>query len=55
MQPKENTVRTVPADPRDEAVRYDLRDGVAIMTLNRPDRRNAWNLELGRGMEADLH
>jgi 2-(1,2-epoxy-1,2-dihydrophenyl)acetyl-CoA isomerase len=42
---------TVPADPRGEAVRYELRDGVAIMILNRPDRRNAWNLELGRGME----
>jgi 2-(1,2-epoxy-1,2-dihydrophenyl)acetyl-CoA isomerase len=40
-----------PADPRGGAVRYELHGGVAIMTLNRPDRRNAWNLDLGRGME----
>ena len=29
-----------------EVVLYDLRDGVAKLTLNRPDRLNAWTAEL---------
>jgi 2-(1,2-epoxy-1,2-dihydrophenyl)acetyl-CoA isomerase len=34
------------------AVTFEVSDGVAVMTLNRPDRRNAWNQDLGDGMEA---
>ena len=30
-----------------ETVLYDVRDGVATVTLNRPDRLNAWNTRLG--------
>jgi enoyl-CoA hydratase/carnithine racemase len=29
---------------------YDIKDGVAIMTLNRPERRNAINAELGEAI-----
>jgi enoyl-CoA hydratase/carnithine racemase len=29
-------------------VGYEVRDGVAVITLNRPDRLNAWTHELGR-------
>src|SRR5690606_26642201 len=33
-----------------EAIKYDVADGIATITLNRPDRLNAWT----RQMEADV-
>jgi enoyl-CoA hydratase/carnithine racemase len=30
----------------DEVVLYEVRDGVALLTLNRPDRMNAWTIEM---------
>ncbi|MGM0605944.1 MAG: enoyl-CoA hydratase/isomerase family protein [Halobacteriota archaeon] len=38
----------------DEAVRLDRTDGVATITLNRPDRRNALSLEVSRGIRDAL-
>ena len=34
-----------------DAVVLDITDGVALVTLNRPDVRNAWDDTLGAGME----
>lgn len=34
-------------DPAFETVLYDLREGVAQITLNRPDRLNAWTFQMG--------
>ncbi|MEA2391843.1 MAG: Enoyl-CoA hydratase/isomerase, partial [Solirubrobacteraceae bacterium] len=31
-----------------ELVQVKVKDGVALLTLNRPDRLNAWTPELGR-------
>lgn len=32
----------------EDAVLYEVRDRTAVITLNRPERLNAWNAELGR-------
>lgn len=36
----------LPTGTARDVVRYDLGDGVATITLNQPERHNAWNLEL---------
>jgi len=38
--------------PEFETILYEVRDNVVLMTLNRPDRRNAMNLELNRDLLA---
>ena len=38
-------------DTRTDAVKRAVSDGVAVVTLNRPSARNAWDDTLGRGME----
>ena len=38
----------------DEAVIYEVAEGVATLTLNRPERMNAWNGDIDRGMSAAL-
>jgi enoyl-CoA hydratase/carnithine racemase len=37
-----------------EPVLYDVDEGVAIVTLNRPDRLNAWTARMGRAYRAAL-
>ena len=32
-----------------DAVLYEVRDRVAVVTLNRPDRLNAWNADIHQG------
>ena len=42
--------------PDETTVLYDLSDGVATLTLNRPERKNAWTIQLQRryyGLLAD--
>ncbi|MHB1128067.1 MAG: enoyl-CoA hydratase/isomerase family protein [Bacillota bacterium] len=34
-----------------EAVLYEVRDGVAYVTLNRPEKRNAFGKEIGNGLQ----
>jgi enoyl-CoA hydratase len=46
--PEENAVLT------EEAVLTERRDGVLLITLNRPDARNAFNLEQAEGLAAAL-
>jgi hypothetical protein len=40
--------------PRDETIDYTVADGVATITLNRPDSLNAWTRQLGEEMIAAL-
>jgi len=37
-----------------DALRYAVKDQVALITLNRPDRMNAWNARMGREFELAL-
>jgi 1,4-dihydroxy-2-naphthoyl-CoA synthase len=37
-----------------EQVVYETRDGVATVTLNRPDRLNAWTQVMGREVRAAM-
>ena len=36
-----------------ETLRYEAKDGIATITLNRPDAYNALNLALGRDLEEE--
>jgi len=38
--------------PEYETIQYELQDNVALLTLNRPERRNAMNMELNRDLLA---
>ncbi len=42
------------SDPAQEPVRYESSDGVALVTLNRPDRLNAWSADLETAYAAAL-
>jgi len=42
----------MPTDVAEGAVRYDVRGRVAVITLNRPEARNAVNREVAAGLEA---
>ena len=37
-----------------EDILYRVEDGVAVITLNRPDRLNAWRGEMGRDVKAAM-
>ena len=37
-----------------EDILYDVRDGVATVTLNRPDRLNAWRAQMERDVRAAM-
>ena len=37
-----------------EAILYDVRGGVAVITLNRPDKLNAWNGAMHRDVKAAM-
>ncbi|MEM7325051.1 MAG: enoyl-CoA hydratase [Actinomycetota bacterium] len=41
-------------DASTDAVLYEVQDGVALITLNRPDRLNAWNGDIARGYFGSL-
>ena len=41
-------------DGQTDAVLYEVQDKVALITLNRPDRLNAWNGDLARGYFSSL-
>ncbi|GAC49197.1 enoyl-CoA hydratase/isomerase family protein [Gordonia aichiensis] len=39
-------------DTSTDSVNTDVKSGIATITLNRPDRRNAWDDSLGEGLES---
>ena len=38
-----------------DIVTYDSQDHIAIVTINRPEKRNALNAEVGEGLKAAWH
>jgi enoyl-CoA hydratase/carnithine racemase len=45
---RDNEGKEVSLMAEDQVVLYEVEDGVAVVTLNRPDSLNAWTPELGR-------
>ncbi|HID32999.1 MAG TPA: 2-(1,2-epoxy-1,2-dihydrophenyl)acetyl-CoA isomerase, partial [Anaerolineae bacterium] len=44
----------MPSSPRFETILFDIAEGVATITLNRPDRLNALTTQMSKAMLAAL-